>query len=568
MYRPVAFSSSMSAGLRPLFLNYGSNLSNIQSSSCSHLVSKRHFDKFMNSCSTCVYSRAFLLRHRVDARVQGAGIGCLGESPHRTVQVARPFSRFFGHEQHSKGINFKCNMVFHNLLSLYESSTPNPVGLEVFGRRALLAEALLAKSICVAGFAETRSKERQIDATDYIMVASGHARGQLGCECWIARRFPFITPAGGVKYCSIVPNNVVTVHSGPRLLVVCLQAFNFCIYFVVFHAPHADTGALRGVFWDELEAVLKTLDGHTVVLLGDANARVGSINSESVGNFFPQKQNYNGGRFHSILKLFKLYAPNTFGEFTGGNAVDTHAGNRIDYIALPLSWKRLEQAAWSQVLPATMAADNDHTPTYVSLVTGFGDSDSWIKRRVPSFSISHLRTIISDPSHPTHISIMEDLNYIGNNLVCNSCVNQSLDDACSAVSNVLANNCPKNASKFCANQFISDRTRSFAKQKDWQSQVVRSIKNGLPGFTDLNLATEVAALRDLNKCVKSSANHDRTVWVQNISNQIVVSDKLHNSRNMYKSMRALQRKPPKPVLQMVDSNDSVVNKPLEVRRCF
>lgn len=144
-------------------------------------------------------------------------------------------------------------------------------------------------------------------------------------------------------------------------------------------------------------------------------------------------------------------------------------------------------------------------------------------------------------------------------------------DACSAISNIIVSRAPQNGAIFRSNQFISDRTRSLGKAKEMQCQLVKSntktIKKELPGFCEINIIRAVADLRDLNKN-KSSANNDRTVWVQNISNQVVSCDKLHNSRNMYKCMRVLQRQPPKLVLQMVDSNDSPVSKPLEVRRGF
>jgi len=260
----------------------------------------------LSSISDCmVYSRALLLQHWCSAGKQEPGERGLDESRAGLQNT-----------------------------SAYESTTPNPVGLEIHGRRALLAEALAAKSVSAAGFAEARTASRQIVSPEFVMVASGHVRGQLGCGCWIARRFPFVSSNGTVKYYNISPNNVAVFHATPRLLVTCLQAYSSSIYFVVFHAPHAGTGALRDLFLDELEAILAQLVGHTCILLGDANACMGSINSESVGNF-PKKQNYNGGRFHSILKPFKLYVPNTFGEFTQGNAVDTHATNRIDYIICP-----------------------------------------------------------------------------------------------------------------------------------------------------------------------------------------------------------------------------------------
>jgi len=65
-----------------------------------------------------------------------------------------------------------------------------------------------------------------------------------------------------------------------------------------------------------------------------------------------------------------------------------------------------------------MAADNDHTPTFVSLVIGLGDSGPWVKRRVPGYSIACLRRVVQDQNHAAFQCIMEDLNYLSNSLAC------------------------------------------------------------------------------------------------------------------------------------------------------
>ena len=85
-----------------------------------------------------------------------------------------------------------------------------------------------------------------------------------------------------------------------------------------------------------------------MILLMDANVKLGSLVSEAVGSWQQDEENYNGSRLHEIAQLERLLLPATFEEYHSGNgytwtqAVKKAGGevrrHRIDYIGIPRSW--------------------------------------------------------------------------------------------------------------------------------------------------------------------------------------------------------------------------------------
>ena len=72
----------------------------------------------------------------------------------------------------------------------------------------------------------------------------------------------------------------------------------------------------------------------------DANAKLGQLTSNHVGNLNAQPENDNGEHFHRYLMSTNSCAPSThLTQTTAAYTYDTSDHNhRIDYITLPLTW--------------------------------------------------------------------------------------------------------------------------------------------------------------------------------------------------------------------------------------
>ena len=113
------------------------------------------------------------------------------------------------------------------------------------------------------------------------------------------------------------------------------------VYCCCARAPHSGVdAAARELWWDELS---RRFSGQPdVVLLVDANARLGSSVSKSVGGGGRcQQEDLSGSMFHRTLVELGLCVPATFGPVDSSaftwvaNGGSTH---RIDYAAVPCTW--------------------------------------------------------------------------------------------------------------------------------------------------------------------------------------------------------------------------------------
>ena len=161
-------------------------------------------------------------------------------------------------------------------------------------------------------------------------------------------------PAGAQGICVIEPRHLAVLHRGPRLLLVrCTAGFLRCVI-VVAHAPSGRGGAEArqavDSFWKELSAtVAGACRGHPVVLLMDANARVGSTQGAAVGPVDAVAEDPPGTAMRGTLEERGLFLPATFfgvaGEGDTWTATDGHR-HRIDYVAIPESWRCMVVSAF------------------------------------------------------------------------------------------------------------------------------------------------------------------------------------------------------------------------------
>ena len=98
------------------------------------------------------------------------------------------------------------------------------------------------------------------------------------------------------------------------------------------------------------------------VVLIDANARLGSIRSSSVGACNPEPQSPNGNHFHSLLGALSLKAVNTFVD-----SPPTWRNHRIDFIAASFHLQAVNAGTFVEVDLATTERE-DHRPVVAEIV--------------------------------------------------------------------------------------------------------------------------------------------------------------------------------------------------------
>ena len=232
------------------------------------------------------------------------------------------------------------------------------------GRTAILAESLRLQGVFIAGIQEARTPQGTVSGAHFVRYCSGCTdRKSHGVEVWIAHGDDW------------PPHRAVTLHATHTRLVVRLTFSGMCLFVLSAHAPHRATApADRTQWWDETTRVCTSLGtGQSWLLLMDANARVGSTESDFVGGFQADVEDDGGACMHTLLQSLQAWVPATFSEHMrgpGGTLLQklSQELQRSDYVCLPLSWRRCHSEAWVEPSVSSGHAIMDHMASMVRIV--------------------------------------------------------------------------------------------------------------------------------------------------------------------------------------------------------
>ena len=167
----------------------------------------------------------------------------------------------------------------------------------------------------------------------------------------------------------IEEQHCTVVALSARHLLVNVAAPHFKCIFLVAHSP-TDPQDVKGevaAFWRQRASEIARIPGRLpLILLTDANGRVGSNVSPAVGQLDAEEENPAGGALHDFLLSHNLCIPATFaGCHTGESWTWCSAlgdRHRIDYIAVPQSWLGfdLRSRTWPEL--EAMQKRLDHIP--------------------------------------------------------------------------------------------------------------------------------------------------------------------------------------------------------------
>ena len=127
---------------------------------------------------------------------------------------------------------------------------------------------------------ETRCRGDWAEVVDnYFVVSAAAAKGHYGTELWFHKRL------------GVSKQTAWRIASEPRLLVVRAPLEEEECLFAAANAPHS-----QPQWWEELPAKLAAWnrDDLPIVMMVDANAKVGSKQSAAVGPAAPEEENEAG----------------------------------------------------------------------------------------------------------------------------------------------------------------------------------------------------------------------------------------------------------------------------------
>ena len=280
--------------------------------------------------------------------------GCLRSEPAR-CRTSWPYPQS---EPDQRVKRARLRLVTYNALSMVEDTARG-----FTERPALIRAQLHAMRPTFVGIQEARCGRLCKLSGPFLVVSSQAQHNALGCQLWI-NADPAALPYGR----AISARHLAVRVSEPRILAVTIDNGAFRAFVVVVHAPGSRTPLEdRKAWWRRLTGVISDAKAE-VILLADANARLGSCTSEHVGpGGFPERQDDSGDLFHQLLAETSLFLPATFCEVDASHA--TRAQHRIDYVAVPLAWAHTVASAFTGRDFDTLVRCEDHYPVIIDCET-------------------------------------------------------------------------------------------------------------------------------------------------------------------------------------------------------
>ena len=221
------------------------------------------------------------LAHRADPEAQPLSIRCTTDAP----------------EGPRQDFDFTLRCATANVLTLYGHEDGK--GVYISARQEALIKQMAQMKVHIAGIQETRSAaEGHTKAEGYhILSASASAKGVGGVQIWVAQKWIF----DGFNI-DVSAHHLRIVHHTTQRLIVVLEHPGLKIVLTAAHAPACDSVDNTRRFWQMTDAALpKRYRDWPIIYLLDANARVGSITTSSIGSHGGEEENEAGASFHEWM---------------------------------------------------------------------------------------------------------------------------------------------------------------------------------------------------------------------------------------------------------------------------
>ena len=252
--------------------------------------------------------------------------------------------------------------------------------LDSSSRVSLCHAQFLAQGLFIVGLQETRtSGVGLLDAPGfpYFRFRSGCADGLFGAELWFCKARAYATLHGIDYY--LHPKHVTLIDASPRHLFVRLQAPFLNFFVLCAHAPHSQyVPSELDAWWNSLSALVQPYRGAApLMVLIDANARVGSIQTSHIGGCKSDVESPTGALLHTFLAQAGLWLPSTFHLNCGDAGTlcpdsgtwKDHAGgwHRLDFVGLSFDFPGLVTShfVWPDFDRGIVL--EDHRPVVVTL---------------------------------------------------------------------------------------------------------------------------------------------------------------------------------------------------------
>ena len=172
-------------------------------------------------------------------------------------------------------------------------------------------------------------------------------------------------------------------------LVIRYESPILSITVAAFHAPHnGHTLEVRTAWWQEVNEQLKSDAGKTeLILLMDANARLGTWTDGAIGDNSDDLEDANGEMLRGLCQNLCVFPPATWKHLHfGDNFTWQHPTGRsrarLDYVLIPSTWWHADVKSWTDPIFHSGHSLPDHTAVFLE-VSWTSSTTNAVKRKIP-----------------------------------------------------------------------------------------------------------------------------------------------------------------------------------------
>ena len=176
------------------------------------------------------------------------------------------------------------------------------------------------------------------------------------------------------------------IHGDPFLLILHVKNEMLELIFITGQAPHSGRPESEIQQWwkNVSQFIPKKYAAVPRLFGGDANAKVGSFQSRAVGPWQAEEDNLGGRHFQTFLEEEKLWLPCTWEQCQFGPGWTwchpRGTTSRIDYFAVPESWRAFGFKTWVQKDNILNSLQHDHSAVKV-MIQGWSVAGNFQKEK-------------------------------------------------------------------------------------------------------------------------------------------------------------------------------------------
>ena len=270
-------------------------------------------------------------------------------------------------ETHQEHVQLFLSLASANVLTLDPGAkTKQQAGLLQIGRIATLQAQFDLTSHNLMGIQEARTQGQHArhSQTHLVFQSGATDSGARGCELWVSRTKPYATSQNNEFRFQAQYFHIASYSD--RHIFAVIRAPRLDLRVLVVHAPDQQAQDIDyEEWWTQMQRLVSSAcTQYPIVILGDMNARLGSVTSQAVENYSAEPESKTGHMMHSFLLETNLWAPATFPECHSGPSATwtSHEGqhHRLDYVCIPFQWRAFDVSSYVQQEVDLCTVKDDH----------------------------------------------------------------------------------------------------------------------------------------------------------------------------------------------------------------